>query len=170
MKLLENFLLPMRKPLTRLLQVAIIVSSIILSYLLRFDFTIPEAFLGRLLHLLPLVLVIKMTVFWRAGLFHGWWRYIGSGRGAAVAATAESFLYQDLHKRRGQEAAGAVDVDLLFHHKFTGKPNLKEPKATSKTLLNHRARRDHRGKSKTPCALRFFPAHAMSFLLKCLLF
>jgi FlaA1/EpsC-like NDP-sugar epimerase len=76
MKLLENFLLPMRKPLTRLLQVAIIVSSFILSYQLRFDFSIPEAFLGRLFHLLPLVLVIKMTVFWRAGLFHGWWRYV----------------------------------------------------------------------------------------------
>jgi len=119
MKLLENFLLPMRKPLTRLLQVAIIVSSFILSYQLRFDFSIPEAFLGRLFHLLPLVLVIKMTVFWRAGLFHGWWRYVSMSDlitifKANILASLFFFLFSGLIFRLEHIPRSVIILDGVF--------------------------------------------------------
>ncbi len=58
------------------LQVLIIIGSLLLAYSLRFDFKTPDDFYSRALTLLPAVLAIKLLVFWRMGLFKGWWRYV----------------------------------------------------------------------------------------------
>ncbi|HEY5673329.1 MAG TPA: polysaccharide biosynthesis protein, partial [Malonomonas sp.] len=57
------------------LQVLIIVSSLFFALSLRFDFGIPPLFLQRAYALLPAVLTIKLVIFWKLGLFRGWWRY-----------------------------------------------------------------------------------------------
>ncbi|MBD1399111.1 nucleoside-diphosphate sugar epimerase/dehydratase [Pelovirga terrestris] len=50
--------------------------SLLLAYLVRFDFAIPQEYLIRFLQLLPAVLAIKLVVSWFLGVFTGWWRYV----------------------------------------------------------------------------------------------
>jgi FlaA1/EpsC-like NDP-sugar epimerase len=59
-----------------LLQGLIIVAAYGLAYLLRFDFRVPESYLTGLWQSLLPVLLIKVAVFYRFGLFTGWWRYV----------------------------------------------------------------------------------------------
>lgn len=58
------------------LQAAIIVLSLWIAFAVRFDFHIPPVHLKRFYSLLPVVLGIKLGVFWWLGLFRGWWRYV----------------------------------------------------------------------------------------------
>ena len=54
----------------------IIISSLLLAYAIRFDFSIPLAYWPRIGVLIPAVLTIKLAVFWQFGCFRGWWRYV----------------------------------------------------------------------------------------------
>ena len=54
----------------------IVVSSLVLAYAVRFDFSVPSSYWPRMAALVPAVLVIKLTVFWQFGCFRGWWRYV----------------------------------------------------------------------------------------------
>ncbi len=47
------------------------------SFLLRLDFRLEDPYPQVLLRSLPLVLIIKMVVFYHFRLFSGWWRYVG---------------------------------------------------------------------------------------------
>lgn len=58
------------------LQLFIVVAAFLLSFLVRFDFSIPDEYLAIFWQLLPLILLIKIIVFWKGGLFSGWWRYV----------------------------------------------------------------------------------------------
>ncbi len=73
---IRSLLFQFRRIWTALLQFLLIVSSFYLSYALRFDLKIPEPFFTRFLALLPVLVVIKLFVFWKMGLFRGWWRYV----------------------------------------------------------------------------------------------
>jgi FlaA1/EpsC-like NDP-sugar epimerase len=65
-----------RMVLIVLLQVAIVVLSFWGAFALRFDFRIPPASQQKFFEVLPLLLLIKLGVFWWLGLFRGWWRYV----------------------------------------------------------------------------------------------
>ncbi len=54
----------------------IIIGSFLLAFLVRFDLSIPQEYWPRIFVLLPVLLGIKLLVFWRIGLFKGWWRYV----------------------------------------------------------------------------------------------
>ncbi|WP_051360949.1 nucleoside-diphosphate sugar epimerase/dehydratase [Desulfuromonas sp. TF] len=56
-------------------QVAAIIGSFVLAFALRFDMKIPENYWSTLWALFPVLLAIKLIVFWKTGLFKGWWRY-----------------------------------------------------------------------------------------------
>src|SRR6185437_6602090 len=58
-------------------QVTLIACSYYFSFLLRLDIPLEGA--SRLLfwETIPIVLVIKLLVFYRFGLLRGWWRYVG---------------------------------------------------------------------------------------------
>ncbi len=119
MSFLDRKLLPLRKPLTRLLQAVIIVSSLSLAYLVRFDLSLPDPFASRLLHLIPLVLLVKLTVFWRAGLFHGWWRYVSMSDlitifKANVLASLFFFLFSGLIFRLEHIPRAVIILDGVF--------------------------------------------------------
>jgi len=58
------------------LQATIIAFAFFLAFLLRFDWLIPELYFQTLMGLLLPILVLKMIVFWKMGLFRGWWRYV----------------------------------------------------------------------------------------------
>ncbi|MCA1932757.1 MAG: polysaccharide biosynthesis protein [Calditerrivibrio sp.] len=52
------------------------IASILFSYLLRFEFSIPHDFFIELIKHIPLILAIKLLVFWFLNFFRGWWRYV----------------------------------------------------------------------------------------------
>ena len=54
----------------------IIVSSLLLAYAFRFDFSISSTYWSRIASLIPAVLIIKLAVFRQFGCFKGWWRYV----------------------------------------------------------------------------------------------
>ena len=59
-----------------IIQVLLIAGAFALAFLVRFDFVLTTKYQQTLLVLLPALLGIKLIVFWRMGLFHGWWRYV----------------------------------------------------------------------------------------------
>jgi len=71
-------------------QVTLIACSYYFSFLLRLDIPLDGA--SRLLfwETIPIVLVIKLLVFYRFGLLRGWWRYVGMSDVADIAGA--SFL------------------------------------------------------------------------------
>ena len=73
--MLENFI-NKRIWLIVSIQLTIIVGSLMLAFLFRFDLRIPGPSWQTLYALLPALLVIKLVVFWRMDLFTGWWRYV----------------------------------------------------------------------------------------------
>lgn len=58
------------------IQLVIIVASLLMAFLFRFDMRIPDKYHVILLTLLPALVVIKFLFFWYMGLFQGWWRYV----------------------------------------------------------------------------------------------
>ena len=65
-----------RPVITFALTTLIIVASLLLAYAVRFDLTIPSVYRGRIVELLPAIIVIKLSTFWFFGAFKGWWRYV----------------------------------------------------------------------------------------------
>jgi FlaA1/EpsC-like NDP-sugar epimerase len=57
------------------LQALLVLTSLLLAWLLRFDFTLPDRVL--LLAAVPLLVLIRMGCIAHFGLLHGWWRYTG---------------------------------------------------------------------------------------------
>lgn len=47
------------------------------AFMLRFDFALPELYASMMFSTFGLVLVVKMAVFFSAGQYAGWWRYVG---------------------------------------------------------------------------------------------
>src|SRR5579872_318688 len=73
----SNVFFVMRRLWIMLCHSVLIVISLALGFLLRFDFSIPALEVHRLWIGLALVVPIKMLVFSGAGLNRGWWRLVG---------------------------------------------------------------------------------------------
>jgi len=58
-----------------LFQALLIFCSLVLAWLLRFDFSLPYRLL--LFSAAPILIVIRLAAIRRFGLLHGWWRYTG---------------------------------------------------------------------------------------------
>lgn len=57
-------------------QALLICFSLVLAWLLRFDYSIPDRYV--LLEAAPVLVLVRLTVIWRFGLLHGWWKYTGA--------------------------------------------------------------------------------------------
>jgi FlaA1/EpsC-like NDP-sugar epimerase len=66
-----------RRLLTELTGAAIVSAALALSFLLRFEFTVPEGYLPMLARALPLALGVKLVVFRVFSLRHLAWRHLG---------------------------------------------------------------------------------------------
>ncbi len=75
---LKQFLLRYRRLFIVATHVLLIGLAYLLAFMLRFDFTLPQAFLPVFLKTLPLVIVAKTLVFYYFGLFRGLWRYVST--------------------------------------------------------------------------------------------
>jgi FlaA1/EpsC-like NDP-sugar epimerase len=72
---MHSNILHYRTWLVALFQSALIFTALLLAWLLRFDFSLPQRDL--LLCAAPLLIAIRLLAIARFGLLHGWWRYTG---------------------------------------------------------------------------------------------
>lgn len=73
---IKNFILKYRRFFIVIAHLAFIISSYIISFLLRFDFHIDPTYFRIILKTLPLIILIKGILFYYYGLFFGLWRYV----------------------------------------------------------------------------------------------
>ncbi len=73
----DPLLLTLRRPLIALLHACLLAVAWASSFSIRLDFSIAEPFRTAMLTTLPVVIVIKLTIFYAFGLFRGWWKYVG---------------------------------------------------------------------------------------------
>jgi FlaA1/EpsC-like NDP-sugar epimerase len=69
-------------------QALLIAISLLLAWLLRFDFTLPQRRL--LFSVLPLLILVRLAAIAHFGLLHGWWRYTGLSDALDVAKSVFS--------------------------------------------------------------------------------
>ena len=72
---MNNFIL--KRLFAILIQSVLIIFAYILSFYLRFEFSIPSLYLLVLVKTLPLLIIIKIIVFYYFALLSGAWRYTG---------------------------------------------------------------------------------------------
>jgi FlaA1/EpsC-like NDP-sugar epimerase len=83
-----------RKLLILLSQAWLVIVTYYISFLLRFDFSPEHSERILFIRTLPLILLLKLGVFYRFGLLRGWWRYVGMSDLADItkAATLSSAI------------------------------------------------------------------------------
>ena len=64
------------RPIMWVVELGIFALSGVAAFLLRFDFSLPAAYLHHLAYALPIWIGVKLVVFRVAGLDRGWWRYV----------------------------------------------------------------------------------------------
>ncbi len=69
-------LLRRRLPFIVAINAAIVVLAFYLAFAVHVEYMTAPATMAVLRRMLPAVLLIKLLVFWRYGLFRGWWRYV----------------------------------------------------------------------------------------------
>jgi FlaA1/EpsC-like NDP-sugar epimerase len=74
-KPVPSILLQNRTWLVAFFQALLIFASLVLAWLLRFDFCLP--YCPLLFSAAPLLIAIRLAAIRRFGLLHGWWRYTG---------------------------------------------------------------------------------------------
>ena len=73
---LKRFLVKYRRALIISVHLFLILGAYGFSFLLRFDFRLTPAQIAHILKTIPLVLLIKLLIFYYYGLFYGLWRYV----------------------------------------------------------------------------------------------
>jgi FlaA1/EpsC-like NDP-sugar epimerase len=71
-----TFILKQRMIVIFFIQVVIIAASLVFAYALRFEYNIPPTYQQKFWEILPVFIALKMVIFWKIGLFNGWWRYV----------------------------------------------------------------------------------------------
>lgn len=107
-------------------QGCLICFSLVLAWLLRFDYTLPDRI--TLLAAVPILIAIRLIAIWRFGLLHGWWKYTGASDVVDVAKAV---------------GVGSMAFVLTTHYllRLTGFPKsvyLLEPLLTSGLLIGIR--------------------------------
>lgn len=90
---MPQFLLRYRPWLIATFQACLVVCSLVLAWLLRFDFTLP--YRPVLLFAAPVLIVIRLAAMAYFGLLRGWWKYVGVRDGIDIlkAVGAGSLLF-----------------------------------------------------------------------------
>lgn len=83
-----------RRLIIAVFQIALFSIVYLLSFLLRLDYYLPDHNRSAFLTTLPIVVLVKAAVFYRFGLFRGWWRYVGMNDLADIikAATVSTLV------------------------------------------------------------------------------
>jgi len=90
---MADALVKYRKPVIAAFQISLFTVTYLLSFLLRLDYYLPAHNRPAFFATLPIVVAIKAVIFYRFGLFRGWWRYVGMDDLAdVIKATSVSTL------------------------------------------------------------------------------
>lgn len=73
---MKESILKYRRLVIILAHLLLIIISYISAFFLRFEFTLPVKYLPVIIRTLPLLIVIRMSVFYFLGLFHTSWKYM----------------------------------------------------------------------------------------------
>src|SRR5271166_7198155 len=73
----QGALLRYRMPIIVLSQIILICASYYASFVLRLDSNFDASAHSLFWQTLPLVIVVKLVIFYHFGLLRGWWRYVG---------------------------------------------------------------------------------------------
>ena len=87
---LADRLIANRVPILFIAHLVIFAIAYRIAFALRFDFQMPAEFQQKFWSSLPLLLLIKLSVFLALKSFHGWWRYVTFGDMVSIARA--SFL------------------------------------------------------------------------------
>lgn len=90
----QDALLRYRMPLIVLSQVVLICFSYYSSFVLRLDSNFDASAHSLFWQTLPLIIVVKLVIFYHFGLLRGWWRYVGMSD--ALNITFAEFLASTL--------------------------------------------------------------------------
>jgi FlaA1/EpsC-like NDP-sugar epimerase len=92
---MRNLIITYRRAFVVGIHLALWTMALVLAVVLRFEFDVPRRYGTILPQLLALSLLVRTIIHWRAGLFHGLWRYSGSRdlRSLIAAATLSSASY-----------------------------------------------------------------------------
>jgi FlaA1/EpsC-like NDP-sugar epimerase len=69
-------ILPYRRPLIVLAHALLVTAAFAISFALRFDVPLPDEEWDRLIKSLPVILAVRLLVFYRSGVYQGLWRYV----------------------------------------------------------------------------------------------
>jgi len=105
----DKWLIKYRTLLIVFFETMVVIAAFYLAFLIRYDFSLPEACVVNCPTILVPVILIKMLVFWRTGMLRGWWRY------ASLADVIDIFKSTLI-------ASVAVTLYLVFVHRLTGVP------------------------------------------------
>ncbi len=75
-KRLIRGMIAVRLPLLVIVHLIVFYAVYSLAFLQRFDFRIPEKYVPLYWSTLPIILAIKLVIFYGLKNFHGWWRYV----------------------------------------------------------------------------------------------
>lgn len=126
-KLFSRILLRRSSWFIALFQAALIFLSLVVAWLLRFDFSLPYS--GLLFSVAPILILLRLAALGAFGLFHGWWKYTGisdvfdilKGIGAGSAAfivTMRLFLGLRSFPRSVYVLEALLTVSLLVGVRF----------------------------------------------------
>ena len=73
---MKNFILKYRRLLVIFTHLILIIAAYLLSFYIRFEFKLPVKYLPIILKTLPLLILIKIVIFYYFDLFSGLWRYV----------------------------------------------------------------------------------------------
>lgn len=76
-KTLKEYFLRYRILVITGVQLLLVISSYLLSFMFRFDFNVPNNELDLMLKTLPVLILCRLALFYHYGLFSGWWSYVG---------------------------------------------------------------------------------------------
>ena len=108
-----------RLPILLVAHVVMFLGIYWVAFSLRFDFRIPPKYLDNIKSTLPIVVGIKMLVFYYMGSIHGWWRYVTFSDfitllKASVAATVTIVLVDHFVLGSLQIPRGVIISDLIL--------------------------------------------------------
>ncbi len=72
----KNWFIRYRRAMIVLVHIVIFAVSLLLAFSLAYNFKYGDWVQHTFLPMLPVVILIKLLVFWAFGLYHGWWRYV----------------------------------------------------------------------------------------------
>jgi FlaA1/EpsC-like NDP-sugar epimerase len=107
-------------------QASLICFSLVLAWLLRFDYFLPDR--RTLLLSISILIPIRLTAIWRFGLLHGWWKYTGASDVLDVLKAVSI----------GSIAFVLTVHDLLGLHGFPRSVYVLEPLLTAGLLIGVR--------------------------------